>query len=69
MVHFNEQERSFTITFKGSATDYFNKLRAISRLMAIANTDMLDAETVYYGNTLLEEMMPDPEQSIDVINK
>lgn len=69
MVHFNPAKRQFTVTFSGTAEDYLDKLRAVMRLLAISNPELLDHDTKYHAATLIDEMLPQPEQGVTIVTK
>lgn len=69
MVKFDKQNHTYSINFNGDISQYFGKLRALARLLATIDEQSLDKETIYFVSTLLEEMLPSPEQDIRIETK
>ena len=66
MIVFNRKKREFQITVHGDEREYFNTVKALSRLIACQEKECLDKQTIYYAAHLLEEMMPAEEQDVQV---
>jgi len=66
MVQINEQEGLITISFKGDAEDYWNYIRALTRLIACQNSELYDAECNYFATTLLESLLPSAEEVVKI---
>ena len=66
MVTIDKQNQACRFTLSGDEHQYFGTLRALARLIACQDKQTLEKETIYYAATLIEEMLPDPEQTVSM---
>lgn len=69
MVKFDDENRTYSIIVNGDESQYFGVLRALARLLASIDEQALEKDTIYFVSSLLEEMLPSPEQDIRIETK
>ena len=69
MVTFDKLTHTYAIVLPGNEHDYFQFLRALAHMVASVDEKEMDKETLYFVLTLLEEMLPTPEQNIRMLEE
>ena len=59
MVQFDEKKSQYTVTLNGDRSEFFATLKALSRLIAAADPELVTRENMYRVAILIEEMLPE----------
>ena len=66
MVKINDNN-TYTVTCRGDAEDWGNRIKSLTRLIAIQNEQMADTEATYHVAMLLEDMLEGVEGFITAV--